>query len=92
MPDPKTCALKFKPGTQEYKDCIAYKGANANKAQADFGNIEIQKHNILHQVATVQDQIFLFRNELNKSYGTDDININTGEIKYEDNGKADKKD
>ena len=34
MPDPKTCALKFKPGTQEYKDCIAYKGANANKAKA----------------------------------------------------------
>ena len=25
MPDPKTCAAKFKPGTQAYKDCIAYK-------------------------------------------------------------------
>ena len=29
MPDPKTCAAKFKPGTQAYKDCIAYKGASA---------------------------------------------------------------
>ena len=35
MPDPKTCALKFKPGTQEYKDCIAYKGASAGKAKAN---------------------------------------------------------
>ena len=26
MPSPEQCALKFKPGTQEYKDCIAYKG------------------------------------------------------------------
>tara|TARA_Y100001951_G_scaffold87104_1_gene77911 strand:- start:199 stop:330 length:132 start_codon:yes stop_codon:yes gene_type:complete len=26
MPDPKTCAAKFKVGSKEYKDCIAYKG------------------------------------------------------------------
>ena len=33
MPDPKTCAAKFKPGTQAYKDCIAYKGKSAKKSK-----------------------------------------------------------
>jgi len=29
MPSPKECALKYKPGTKEYNDCIAYKGQSA---------------------------------------------------------------
>ena len=64
----------------------------ANKAQAELGSIEIQKHNILNQVATVQDQIVLFRNELNKSYGTDDIDIKTGVINYKKDEQTNKKD
>ena len=36
MPDPKTCAAKgLKPGTKEYQDCIAYKGAYVNKGAAN---------------------------------------------------------
>ena len=66
--------------------------STANKAQIELGGMEVQKHRILHSVATIQDQITLFRDELKKEYGTDDINIDTGEIKYEDNGKSDKKD
>ena len=66
--------------------------STANRAQTELGGMEVQKHRILHSVATIQDQITLFRDELKKEYGTDDINIDTGEIKYEDNGKADKKD
>ena len=27
MPSPAKCAAKFKVGSKEYKDCIAYKGA-----------------------------------------------------------------
>ena len=73
----------------------------ANKAQADIGNIEIQKHNILHQIAAIQDRIVLFREEMNKAYGTDNVDIKTGVINYPnpapqnnptENGKADKKD
>jgi len=66
--------------------------STANRAQAELGGMEVQKHRILHSVATIQDQITLFRDELKKEYGTDDINIDTGEIKYKDDGKADKKD
>ena len=36
MPDPKSCAAKgLKPGTKEYQDCIAYKGAYTNKGKAN---------------------------------------------------------
>ena len=35
MPSPEKCAAKFKVGSKEYKDCIAYKGAYANKAKAN---------------------------------------------------------
>ena len=65
---------------------------NANKAQVDVGGIEFQKYNILHQVSIIQDQIILFRNELKKSYGTDDIDIQTGVINYKKNEQTDKKD
>ena len=35
MPSPTKCAAKFKVGSKEYKDCIAYKGAYGNKAKAN---------------------------------------------------------
>ena len=64
----------------------------ANKAQIDVGGIELQKHNILHQIATIQDQIVLLKDELKKSYGTDDIDIKTGVINYNKDEQTDKKD
>ena len=35
MPSPEKCAAKFKVGSKQYKDCIAYKGAYANKGKAN---------------------------------------------------------
>ena len=64
----------------------------ANKAQIDVGGIELQKHNILHKIATIQDQIVLLKDELKKSYGTDDIDIKTGVINYNKDEQTDKKD
>ncbi len=34
MPDPKSCAAKFKVGSKEYNDCVNYKGSYANKSKA----------------------------------------------------------
>ena len=34
MPSPKECALKFKPGTKEYNDCVAYKNQSPVKGKA----------------------------------------------------------
>ena len=50
------------------------------------------KHQALHFLAGVNDELVLLQNELKDQYGTDDINIEDGVIKYPENGEADKKD
>ena len=34
MPSPKECGAKFKPGSKQYKDCIAYKNQSPVKGRA----------------------------------------------------------
>ena len=65
---------------------------NINKAQLDIGILETQKHNLLHQISVMQEEIGEIQKKLEKEYGTSDININDGTIKYPENGEADKKD
>ena len=62
-----------------------------NRAQLELGMLETKKHNMLHNVQTVQDQLTVLQSEFEEEYGTVNINIQTGEIDYTD-GKADKKD
>ena len=61
-----------------------------NRAQLELGMMETKKHTLLHNIQTIQDQLTLLQAEFEKEYGTVDINIQTGEINYED-GEADKK-
>ena len=63
-----------------------------NKGQFNLGNLELQKHRILHAIGIIQDQFAKLREELKKEYGSDDVNIETGIINYNKNGEADKKD
>ena len=63
-----------------------------NRIQMEIGINETRKHNLLHNVAGVQDQLTLMQSEFEKDYGTTDINIQTGDINYPENGEADKKD
>ena len=65
---------------------------SANRAQMQVGTIEVQKTNILNQISIIQNQIASFRNEVRKNYGTDDIDIQTGEINYNKDEQTNKKD
>ena len=65
----------------------------------EVGQIEIRKHALMKAMESVQKRLEEFRQELVKEYNTDNINIQTGVINYEnstpnpeDNGEADKKD
>ena len=63
-----------------------------NKAQMDVGIIEVRKHEALHAITQMQTQIVELQNEFKEQYGTDDINIADGTIKYnDDNNEANKK-
>jgi len=63
-----------------------------NRAQLELGMIETKKHSLLHQVANIQDQLTVMQTELEKEYGSGDINIQDGTINREENVEADKKD
>ena len=65
----------------------------------EVGQIEVRKHALMKAMESVQKRLEEFRQELLKEYNTDNINIQTGVINYEnstpnleDNGEADKKD
>tara|TARA_R100001463_G_scaffold94820_1_gene149444 strand:- start:762 stop:1046 length:285 start_codon:yes stop_codon:yes gene_type:complete len=60
-----------------------------NKAQMDIGALEARKHQALHFIAGVNDELTLVQDQLKKEYGTDDINIMDGTINYpKENGEA----
>jgi hypothetical protein len=63
-----------------------------NRAQLDLGMLETRKHSILHNIATVQDQLTVMQGEFEKEYGTYDVNIQTGAINHKEDGKTDKED
>ena len=63
-----------------------------NSTHMSIGQLEARKHQALHFLAGVNDELSLFQAELKDDYGTADIDIQTGSIKYPENGEADKKD
>ena len=64
-----------------------------NRAQLEIGSMEVKKHELMHSVAGLRDELTLLQNEFEKEYGTFDININDGTINYtKENGEVNKKD
>ena len=65
---------------------------NLNRSQLEIGSMEIKKHELMHSIAGLRDELTLLQGEFEKDYGTFDINIQDGTINYPENGEADKKD
>ena len=63
-----------------------------NRTQLEVGSLELKKHEMLHGVAGLRDQLSVLQKDFEKDYGTFDINIQDGTINYPENGEADKKD
>jgi len=53
---------------------------NLNRGQMEIGHLETRKHTLLEHVITLQGELASIQTELKKEYGTDNINIHTGEI------------
>ena len=65
----------------------------------DIGRLEIQKHSLMIGMQKSQETIEGLRKDFLAVYGTDNINIQTGDIAYapetpetQENGETDKKD
>jgi ABC-type phosphate transport system auxiliary subunit len=73
--------------------------SSINNHQMELGRMETRKHQLLHNLNSIQDQLTLLQDELQKEYNTIDINIETGEINYPpentnppENGEVNKED
>ena len=62
---------------------------NRNRAQLEVGTLESKKHNFLHHVSLLQEELNKMQIEFEKAYGTSDINIQDGTINYENNEQTD---
>ena len=63
-----------------------------NRGQLEIGSMELRKHEMMHQLASIKDKLTELQEGLKKEYGTIDVNINDGIINYPKDGEADKKD
>ena len=63
---------------------------NLNRSQLEIGAMEVKKHELMHQVAGLRDELTVLQTEFEKEYGTFDINIQDGTINYPaENGQTD---
>ena len=84
--------IKPEKVTEEQLKKIQNTVNNINRAQLDIGSIELRKHEMLHGIAGLRDELKVVQLELEKEYGTFDIDIQDGTINYSNNGQANKKD
>ena len=63
-----------------------------NRAQLEIGTMGLKKHEMLHGISGLREELIVLQKELEKDYGTFDVNIVDGKINYPENGKVNKKD
>lgn len=56
--------------------------------QLHLGKLDVQKHQVLHQIAGFNDQIKLQQAELENKYGKIDIDLKDGAIKHPEHGEV----
>ena len=60
-----------------------------NRAQLEVGSVELRKHELLHGIANVKDELVKLQAEFKEEYGTFDINVQDGTINYpKEDGEA----
>jgi len=90
----KIVDLKAKPEkiTDEQLGKVQQVVNGINRANLEIGSIEVKKHEMMHGIAGLRDQLKVLQDEFQKEYGTFDIDIQDGTINYtKENGEADKK-
>jgi len=60
-----------------------------NRGQMDLGVMETRKHKVLHDIASIQEQLTTMQGDFEKEYGTYDINIQDGTINYKEDEPSD---
>ena len=62
---------------------------NYNQHQLKLGELEVEKHGLLHSISNVQQDLQKFQDELRETYGDVSIDINDGKIAQNESSKED---
>ena len=90
----KIVDLKAKPEkiTDEQLKRVQETVNGINRGNLEIGSMEVKKHEMMHGIAGLRDQLKVLQDEFQKEYGTFDVDIQNGTINYtEENGEANKK-
>jgi len=87
----KVVDLKPEKITDEQLEKVQNTVNTINRAQLEIGSMEVKKHEIMHQLAGIREQLSALQKDFEKEYGTFDVDIQTGKINYPDNGEVNKK-
>tara|TARA_R110002167_G_scaffold74526_1_gene208519 strand:- start:454 stop:756 length:303 start_codon:yes stop_codon:yes gene_type:complete len=60
-----------------------------NRAQLEIGSMELKKHEYMHNIAGLREELTVLQKEFEENYGTFDINIQDGTINYKEDEQAD---
>tara|TARA_R110000824_G_scaffold13169_1_gene57303 strand:+ start:4557 stop:4826 length:270 start_codon:yes stop_codon:yes gene_type:complete len=76
--------LKAKPVkiTAEQLEGLQSVVSDNNAIQFRVGNLEAQKHMLLHELGDTQDRIATLQRTLSEEYGTFDVDLKDGTINY----------
>jgi len=79
----KVVDLKPAKITDEQLKSIQDVVSSINRGNMELGSMEVKKHNLMHQISGIQEELGKLQAELEKEYGTVDINIQDGTINYD---------
>jgi len=65
---------------------------NLNRSQIEIGGIELRKHDLMHNLSTLKEDLTSLQTDFEKEYGTFDVNIQDGTINYPEDVEANKED
>tara|TARA_R110002096_G_scaffold246355_1_gene438617 strand:- start:349 stop:627 length:279 start_codon:yes stop_codon:yes gene_type:complete len=74
--------VKSEKITNEELDALQKVVNVINKAQMQVGMLQTNVHQLLHHVAGKNDELLLMQSNFQETYGSADINITDGTIKY----------
>ena len=79
---PKVEALRPNKISEEQLTTLKNLAKGINAARTDIGALEVRKHEAMHAVMEMQGMVMDLQNKFKEQYGTDNVDVNTGEIKY----------
>ena len=70
--------------TKEQLDKIQATINNINRTKLEIGTLETRKHEMMHIMISFNEDLTLMQKELEKDYGTFDVDIKDGTINYKE--------